>query len=1135
MPHLKYNSSGTHQWTSRYNYNDHDDAASGLATNSSGHIVVTGGSAQATDNWDFASVKYNYSTGAQMTVQRNTASGLGIDRVNSMAIDADDNVYLTGRSAITAEGYNIRTIKLDSLLATVWNKQYNLADADDEGMAVWVDGGGNVYVTGTATNEESKTRGVTLKYNSAGTLQWTALETPNNGEALNSSNRAMSLSEDSQIMVVGTVENGANTDIVTYLYNTDGDRLWVERWDGGGNDIAAFIHADGVDELFIGGISWDGTANTYTLIRYKRADYITPPDDDPDQPAYAGWWENKGQIIDTDATTRPDILYYTNRHYPALYATDDSLFMVFSHIDTSTTTDDTLTRIDMGFVGSSSTKTIMKANSQGGEYHNFFLAHTGAAGITNVQKTDKLYTKDLYPKVDLMHAFDKAGVKYYLIIQPGYSQQNDPIEMVFNGAAITFNSDTTLTLETDLGGITLRKPEAYQIEADGSRTDMAWYPQYTNAGGGVVGFTLGSYTSSKELVLEFGLLPVEFEEGYYNEGIYWSTVYGIYNSGDKIVDCQYFSDGKPALLLQSQSQGFPAIPSPESLGDLTGLTDIAIHQFDNHRASWWATYWGGTLADLPEEMAVHNTKGYYVTGYTTSEDFYTVAYPGGYFEDGFTATASEGFITRINAYGTSSDWSIYIAGTDHLYTIGFSEDQNEFSIGGTVDAELPVEDILFVDAGGSAFYEEDADYSKNAFSYIASFSNATLEATWATKYWGLRISSLAYGQELEDFTYYDRINIGGYITDAFYFESIDASDGGNAIGESFDFGEGELDPYFATFRHDKELVWATPYGGDGQDYVEKLVRGEWGNTGNHLYALGRAGNNIGETEMTWPAETSYTGSEYYYKDEYTDVVSPTVHSYDGYIIKFNYDRDIVFSTLFGGDGSDEILDAGFSNIGEIWFSGRTSSDNTSFPYTTYTGYYDDQDDLEVNPLNQSNAFLSVLTPVSILGYASYYGNTQSTSADCLTVQPVSYGNHVLTAGYLGFLADELDGFLPIQSLPYIDNYWLYENPFPSETYTTHTAHITEWGPFSVAESIIDHSDWSMVAVFPNPASILLNVASSFSSFDKVEVYDLNGQKVLECTNVPGNHALNITNLPSGLYLLIMVYNETIDYAKFIKQ
>jgi hypothetical protein len=35
--------------------------------------------------------------------------------------------------------------------------------------------------------------------------------------------------------------------------------------------------------------------------------------------------------------------------------------------------------------------------------------------------------------------------------------------------------------------------------------------------------------------------------------------------------------------------------------------------------------------------------------------------------------------------------------------------------------------------------------------------------------------------------------------------------------------------------------------------------------------------------------------------------------------------------------------------------------------------------------------------------------------------------------------------------------------------------------------------------------------------------------------VPGNHALNITNLPSGLYLLIMVYNEAIDYAKFIKQ
>ena len=41
--------------------------------------------------------------------------------------------------------------------------------------------------------------------------------------------------------------------------------------------------------------------------------------------------------------------------------------------------------------------------------------------------------------------------------------------MVFNGADITFNADTTLTLETEIGGITLRRPEAYQIETDSSR------------------------------------------------------------------------------------------------------------------------------------------------------------------------------------------------------------------------------------------------------------------------------------------------------------------------------------------------------------------------------------------------------------------------------------------------------------------------------------------------------------------------------------------------------------------------------------------------------------------------------------------------------------------------------------------
>lgn len=93
---IKYNSSGIAQWTSRYNYNSHDDVASGVAINSAGKILVTGGSAQAANNWDFASIKYNPSTGSQISATRNTASGLGLDQVYGVAIDDLDNLYITG-------------------------------------------------------------------------------------------------------------------------------------------------------------------------------------------------------------------------------------------------------------------------------------------------------------------------------------------------------------------------------------------------------------------------------------------------------------------------------------------------------------------------------------------------------------------------------------------------------------------------------------------------------------------------------------------------------------------------------------------------------------------------------------------------------------------------------------------------------------------------------------------------------------------------------------------------------------------------------------------------------------------------------------------------------------------------------
>ena len=1131
---VKYNSSGTQQWVSRYNYNDHDDAASGLATNSSGQILVTGASAQADDNWDFASVKYNQSTGAQITAQRNTASGLGIDRVNSIAIDADDNVYLTGRAAITSEGYNIRTIKLDSLLATIWNKQYNLADLDDEGMSVWVDGEGNVYVTGTATADNDKTRGVTIKYNSAGTLQWTVLETPNNGEALNSSNRAMSISEDGQIMVAGTAENGADTDIMTYVYDEDGNRLWAERWDGGDDDQASFIHADGDNEIFTGGISQDGGSSTYTLIKYRRAAYITPPDDDPDKPAYAGWWENRGQIIDTDDNIRTDIKYYADRHYPALYATDDSLFMVFSRIDTSTTTDDTLARIDMGFVGSSSTKEIMKTTSQGGEYRNFFLAHTGADGVTNVQKTDRLYTKDLYPKVDLMHYFDQAGVKFYLIIQPGYSQQNDPIEMVFNGADITFNADTTLTLETEIGGITLRKPEAYEIETDGSRTDLTWHPEYTDEGSGVVGMSLGSYTTSKVLVLEFGVEKELLEEGGGDDNVVWSTIVG--GSGyERLYDLVSTNNVDYAVTDFLYTVGVAYDTEfPESLlfiNTSVGDFDIFVQQFqiDDEPLGkpMWGLYLGGSNEDghelyyalskttypkIARSPWVHGEEsllGAYIVGTTWSEDFPTVDFNSASTEDYFVDEFPEGilmagFITRVDAAGLPI-WSTYIAGEGtYTWTTNVETSSDLVYICGASDGEGDF--VLYdPDGAGPAYSESDGT------AYIAAFShNAILQ-------WGTMIGGNTYAPIGEYGTAIAVSNEGEiYLSGNTVSGSFPTTTG--AFQETFGGGGTSVyDAFLVKFEDDFSLEWATYLGGENQDYSTGIATDDDGD----VFLVGYT-NDVSED---LPVQTTYpSGSDYYFDDSYNDT-----DEMDGLIAEFDTDGDIKLLTYFGGDNRDLIYDISFSHQYKLMaFTGLSLSSYSSFPTRDLDGTY-----FLASKPGDISIFMGIIDQDNIWHYSSFVGGT----ADGWGMGVYCGWDYYFNTGYLAFF-DESETFDPLVDTDVGDECWYQTEPLsfadPStEGYPNYESYISVYNyePFpEIVPTGLSTINSAGINIFPNPTTEWVNISTCTAFI--LDVFNSNGSMVFSCVSCK---QVDVSNWPKGVYLANIVSDNEVSHFKIIVQ
>ncbi|MFZ1612084.1 MAG: T9SS type A sorting domain-containing protein [Chitinophagales bacterium] len=1115
---IKYNSSGTQQWVSRYNYNGNDDAASGLAINNSGRIVVTGGSAQAVDNWDFASVKYNQNTGVQLDVQRNTASGLGIDRVYGFTIDGDDNIYLTGRAAISGQGYNMRTVKMDSLLTVQWSKTYDAANGDDVGYAVQVDLAGYVYVTGSITNAEGILNGFTVKYNSAGTVQWSAIETANNGSDLATWNTDLSISEDNDIVIAGTTHNGANSDIIMYIYNSDGEKQWTETWNGTGNgdDTPYFVHADFNNQIYIGGKSFSGTNDTYILVRYKQVNYTTPPDDDTDKPIQLTWFENKGQIIDTDENLRSDIKYYTQRHYPALYASDDSLFMVFSRIDTNTTTDDTLARIDIGYYNSSSTKEIHHATSNGGEYLNYFLAHTGAQGITNVQQHEKLYITELYPKVDLMYYFDNAGIKYYLIIKPGYSAQQNPIQMVINGATKTINADTTLTLTTDIGEITFRTPDAYQIDDDGSRIDLGWDATYTSVSDRI-GFGLGSYTSSKVLVLEIGVGMFLGGGGGCEPNVIWGT---YYQGGENEIlsDVKINSNPIDFALYISGTTTTSASEFPSELifmNDLTGTAyDLIIQKFnlkdedptyDKYEGKW-AVYVGGSENENYYnskncQLSIgNNGKLIYFIGPTYSDDLpvldnYT-GDPDNLFDNDINADL-DGCVGLLSSEGNLL-WLSYLGGASGNTTLTQIQTKPEggFLVTGSSSGGT---DFPFFDPTGTMPYSSSG---KKGF---------IIEVD---PYHHLQMGTL-FGSSIYDIINDVSINNSGEIV---ICGNTSGSSMPVTIGACDNSFAGVVDVFIAKIQSDgtdRDLDWCTYYGGAGTDRANALTIDE----DNNVYVTGETYNYDLAAEYKFPL----IDAGEYFDDLY---IETSVGEHKGFILKTDIDGNCEWATLFGGDSETYCRDI-TSDGQNIFIVGNEEDAGDDFPLnpSDYSGVYFD----DIEGVNGHTSFVSMFNKNTSLRWSTFLGDDAHNGAVAASINHEYrdelyvvgfFSNSYLYSGYLPLCDPGEDAFYDESIAGELNHGFI--NGFDVNMFEDIETHLTQ---------VEVNSSYN---IYPNPTDHLLNVYKSDKAMFTVEIYNLMGKLIYRNLDFLNTCVINVSSFSSGTYLLKITSDTQIANYLFEK-
>jgi uncharacterized delta-60 repeat protein len=101
---LKYTSAGVQSWVSEYNGpgngQDHASSIGLLATSSTKSVIVTGKSWGTTNTYDYATVRYNSTTGVQSQVNIYTFTGNSDDEAKDVVVSPTNKVLVTGFSKL---------------------------------------------------------------------------------------------------------------------------------------------------------------------------------------------------------------------------------------------------------------------------------------------------------------------------------------------------------------------------------------------------------------------------------------------------------------------------------------------------------------------------------------------------------------------------------------------------------------------------------------------------------------------------------------------------------------------------------------------------------------------------------------------------------------------------------------------------------------------------------------------------------------------------------------------------------------------------------------------------------------------------------------------------------------------------
>ena len=258
-------------WIATFGSNT-SDYGRGIAVDGSGNVYITGYTASSGEGgYDAIIAKYDNSG----TIQWQRTLGGTYDEYGlAIAVDGFGNVYITGTTTSSGAGsYDAFIAKYDNSGAIQWQRTLG-GTGDDRGYGIAVDSSGNVYIIGYTDNSGTGSNDALIaKYDTDGLFKWQrTFGNPNVNVNLNVENGVdIAVDGSGNVYISGSTNSSGAGDYDAFIakYNTSGTLLWQRTLGGANADVGYDIAVDSSGNVYIAGYTQSAGAGGQDVLIAK--------------------------------------------------------------------------------------------------------------------------------------------------------------------------------------------------------------------------------------------------------------------------------------------------------------------------------------------------------------------------------------------------------------------------------------------------------------------------------------------------------------------------------------------------------------------------------------------------------------------------------------------------------------------------------------------------------------------------------------------------------------------------------------------------------------------------------------------------------------------------------------------------